>query len=132
MTNSQPVRQTCIVKPLSFQTQPDPNHTMAEATAIIGTASAVLQIAGSAVKTSNQLYDIITTIKNAPKEIVRLNSDIQALNRLMKNLELSLESSDTCRIVDQDEEFRRSMHDLKDLIQSCNHTCVEITKRLRP
>lgn len=105
---------------------------MAEPTAIIGTASAVLQIAGSAVKTSNQLYDIITTIKNAPKEIVRVNSDIQALNRLLKNLELSLESSDTRRVVDQDEEVRRSMNDLKDLIQSCNRTCVEITERLRP
>lgn len=105
---------------------------MAEVTTIIGTASAVLQIAGAAVKTSNQLYEIVSTIKNAPKEILRLCSDIQALNRLLKNLELSLESPDTRKIVDQDEEVRRSMEGLKDIIQSCNHTCVEVTERMRP
>lgn len=65
-------------------------------------------------------------MKNAPREILWLSSDIQALDRLLRNLELSLKSSDTRKLVDQDEEVWDSMDSLKDLIQSCKCTCVEV------
>jgi peptidoglycan hydrolase-like protein with peptidoglycan-binding domain len=74
--------------------------TMAEVTAVLGTASAVLQIAGAAVTASTQLYEIASTIKNAPKEISRLNSDIKALNVLLANLKFALQSPDTRRLID--------------------------------
>lgn len=102
---------------------------MAEA---FGTAAAVLQVAQGAVKASTDLYEMILTIKNAPKEINSLSSDIQALDRLLRNLEHSLQSPDTRRIVDQDEEVRKPMDGLKDLIKSCNCTCVEVVDRIRP
>lgn len=102
---------------------------MAEA---FGTAAAVLQVAQGAVKASTDLYEMILTIKNAPKEINSLSSDIQALDRLLRNLEHSLQSPDTRRIVDQDEEVRKPMDGLKGLIKSCNCTCVEVVDRIRP
>lgn len=45
---------------------------------IVGTVSAGLQIAGAAIRVSTELYRMISTMKNAPREILWLSSDIQA------------------------------------------------------
>lgn len=101
-------------------------------TDIVGTAAAVLEIAGAAINTSTVLYETISTIRNAPREIHALSSDIQALDRLLRNLELSLQSPDTHRIIDQDEEVRRPMEGLKDIIEKCNCTCKAVEEKMRP
>jgi len=99
---------------------------------IIGTAAAVLQLADAAAKTSIHLYEIVSTIKNAPKEIIVLKRDIQALRKLLENLENALKSRETRRVVDQDEDVRKSMEGLKELIETCDGACREVIQRLKP
>jgi hypothetical protein len=97
----------------------------------IGTAAAVLELAGAAVKASITLYEVISTIRNAPKEILNLNGDLQALSTLLKNLELALSSPNTQRIVDQDDEVRSAMKGLQGLVSSCAGACRDVSIRLR-
>ncbi|KAL4897600.1 ankyrin repeat-containing domain protein [Aspergillus ambiguus] len=96
----------------------------------VSTAAAALQLAGAAVKASVTLYGVITTIKNAPKEILNLRSDLKALNTLLGNLEVALKSEEAQRIVDQDETIRSPMENLLSLIDSCNNCCIEVTEKL--
>jgi len=94
------------------------------------TAVAVLQLAGTAVKTSIALYEIISTIKNAPKEILNLRNDLGALSTLLRNLEMALESPKAQRLVDQDETVRSMIGNLQTLIEGCQNGCLEVQGKL--
>jgi len=97
----------------------------------VGTAAAVLELASAAVKASVSLHGAITTIRNAPNEILNLGSDLIALSSLLKNLELALDSPDARKIVDQDKAISSAMEILKSLITSCEKSCREVKEKLQ-
>ncbi|OGM49646.1 hypothetical protein ABOM_001858 [Aspergillus bombycis] len=96
----------------------------------IGTASAILQLSGTAAKASLQLYEIIVTIRDAPRELCVLGDDVEALSTLLSNLQRSLESPQTQSAVDQDPEIRKGMDSLQGLIKRCEKTCQQVKEYL--
>ena len=98
----------------------------------IGTASAILQLSGTAVKASWQLYDFIVTIQDAPRELCLLRDNVQALATVLSNLEESLKSPETQKIVDQDTEIRKNLVSLQCLITKCEVMCRQLNECLRP
>lgn len=97
----------------------------------IGTASAVLQLTSTAVSACIKLHGLISTLKNAPKEILHLSNDLQSLSALLKNLQVALESRDAQTIIDQDVGVRGAMGNLRTLISSCHTSCLELQSKLQ-
>lgn len=97
----------------------------------IGTASAVLQLTGATVEVCIQLHALISTLRNAPKEILNLSNDLQSLNALLRNLQFALESRDAQTIIDQDIGVRGAMSNLRTLIASCHNSCNQLTSKLK-
>ncbi|KAE8423773.1 ankyrin repeat-containing domain protein [Aspergillus pseudocaelatus] len=97
----------------------------------IGTASAILQLSGTAVKASWQLYNFIVTVQDAPRELCLLRDNVQALAAVLSNLEGSLKSPETQKIVDQDSEIRNNLDSLQYFITRCEVMCRQLTECLR-
>ena len=97
----------------------------------IGTAVAVLQLAGTAVNTCIKLHGVISNIKDSPREILNISSNLQALNTLLSNLQLSLKSPEAQKLVDQDDGVRGAIDNLKGLITCCNNSCIKLQSKLQ-
>ena len=98
----------------------------------IGTAAAVIQVAGVAATVSTELYDALSTIKNAPQEILNLVNDMESLGTILSNLQSALNSPETQVVVDQDDEVRRAMAGLPSLIENCEQSCRRVLDKVRP
>lgn len=98
----------------------------------LGTAAAVIQVAGVAATVSTELYDALSKIKNAPLEILNLVNDMESLSTILSNLQSALDSPETQVIVDQDDEVRRAMAGLPSLIENCEHSCRRVLDKVGP
>lgn len=96
----------------------------------IGTVSAVLTLAEASVVASRKLYELFTTIRDAPQEITSISRDIKNFNALVGNLKHGLEGEDVGRIVDGDPPLRRALDDLADPMESCHQACLQIQDKV--
>lgn len=97
---------------------------------VVGAAASILQLAGVAATTSLQVYEFISTIKNAPREIQNLGRDIMDFHKLVDHLKAALESQDIQEMVDQDKQINQSMKDLLVPMAKCQLTCDQVKSKL--
>lgn len=97
----------------------------------IGTAASILQLASAATKISFQAYEFITTIKNAPREIENLGSDMMNFYLLVNNLTDALESRDIRGFVDQDAQLNKAMKSLFIPMAKCQLSCDQVNEKLK-
>lgn len=96
----------------------------------IGTAASSLQIAYMATKTSLEVYQFISTIRNAPKEIRNLGRDIMDFHNLVDHLRNALDSEDIQDMVDRDKQINQLMKDLLVPMAKCQITCDQMRSKL--
>lgn len=97
----------------------------------VGAAASILQLAGTATKTSLQVYEFISTIKNAPREIESLSHDIMNFHTLVNNLTDALASPEVREMVDMDRQLSNAMRDLLVPMAKCQLTCDQVQSKLR-
>ncbi|ODM23760.1 hypothetical protein SI65_01349 [Aspergillus cristatus] len=96
----------------------------------VGTAASILQLAGMATTTSLQVYEFISTIKNAPREIQNLGRDVMDFHKLVDHLKAALDSQEIREMVDRDKQINQSMKDLLAPMAKCQLTCDQVKSKL--
>ncbi|OKL61836.1 hypothetical protein UA08_02292 [Talaromyces atroroseus] len=105
---------------------------MAEFVSAIGTIAAMAQMAEYAAKASLEFYDFLLTIKNAPREVMDITRDIQTFNKLVCNLQSSLNSPAVQEVVDRDVEISNSLQSLEEPITNCCDVFNNLMAKMRP
>lgn len=86
----------------------------------VGSTAAILQLATAAATTSIKVYQFVSTIKNAPREIQNLGRDIEDFHTLVQHLSEALKSTDICELIDREKPISRAVADLQYPIGNVN------------
>lgn len=103
---------------------------MADPLTAVGSAAAILQLATAAATTSMKVYQLISTIKNAPREIQNLGRDINDFYTLVHHLSEALQSADICQLIDREKTISRAVADLQYPIGKCELSCRQVESKL--
>jgi hypothetical protein len=96
----------------------------------VGSAAAILQLATAAATTSIKVYQLISTIKNAPREIQNLGRDINDFHTLIQHLAEALKSAEIRELVDREKPISRAVADLQYPIVKCELSCIQVESKL--
>jgi hypothetical protein len=105
---------------------------MAEFVTAIGAIAAVAQMAEYAAKSSLEFYHFLLTIKNAPQEVMSITRDIQSFNKLVCNLQSSLNSPTVQEVVGRDADISNSIKTLEEPMENCCDVFKKLMEKMRP
>ena len=103
---------------------------MADPLTAVGSAAAILQLATAAATTSMKVYQLVSTIKNAPREIQNLGRDIKDFHTLVHHLSEALESAEICELIDREKPISRAVADLQYPISKCELSCRQVESKM--
>ena len=96
----------------------------------VGSAAAILQLATAAATTSMKVYQLVSTIKNAPREIQSLGRDIKDFHTLVQHLSEALKSANVRELIDREKPISRAVADLQYPIGKCELSCRQVESKL--
>lgn len=103
---------------------------MADPLTAVGSAAAILQLATAAATTSLKVYQLVSTIKNAPREIQNLGRDIKDFHTLVQHLSEALKSAEICELINREKPISRAVADLQYPIGKCELSCRQVESKL--
>ena len=96
---------------------------MAEA---LGVAASVIAVIDLAYHSSKSIYELISTIREAPRIYQELNQSIEALNKILLSLRTTLDS----RGEDLSEGQVKCLEGAKPVLDGCHHACKDFRGRM--
>jgi tetratricopeptide (TPR) repeat protein len=90
----------------------------------------IRQLATAAATTSMKVYQLVSTIKNAPREIQNLGRDIKDFYTLVQHLLEALKSADICELIDREKPISRAVADLQYPIGKFELSCRQVESKL--
>lgn len=98
----------------------------------VSAAAAILQLAQMAGKTALEVYEFCSAVRDAPREISAISSDVNALKILLRNLESSLSSAAVQDVVNEDDEVTGALWTLETPIQNCHNSLKHVKTKMSP
>ena len=89
--------------------------------------ASVVTVAGLAYCSSKSLYDLISTIHNAPQTFLDLNHSLLALSQSLKLLESNLTHENVAR---KSKSQIACLQQVKPTLEGCNRACVDFQKKM--
>ncbi|KAI9927077.1 hypothetical protein MW887_003460 [Aspergillus wentii] len=83
-------------------------------------------------QTALEVYDFISIIRGAPREIAIVTNDIQSFHTLVCNLENSLRTDAVFSIVNTDAEVSNSLLNLRSPINNCSAAIQNVREKIKP
>lgn len=103
---------------------------MTDPLSAVGAAGAILELATAAARTSMKVYQLVSTIRNAPREIKNLGRDIKDFHTLVQHLSEALDSPDIRELIDREKPISRAVADLQYPIGKCELSCRQVESKL--
>ena len=91
-------------------------------------AATVLQVIGMAVKTGQEIHGLVQNVRNAPKNIQRLSTELQELCKLLATFQRLLE----CFRDDRDSLVSEMLDNLETVLANCLGVLKDIRKAISP
>lgn len=98
----------------------------------VSAAAAILQLAQMAGKTALEVYEFCCAVRDAPREISAISSDVNALKILLRNLESSLGSAAVQDVVNEDDEVTDALWTLETPIINCHNSLRHVKDKMSP
>lgn len=83
-------------------------------------------------KTALEVYEFCSTIRDAPREISAISSDVNSLKILIQNLESSLSSDAVQDVVNEDNEVSDALWTLETPIRNCQNSLAHVKEKMSP
>lgn len=96
----------------------------------VSAAAAILQLTQIAGQTALEVYEFCSAIRDAPREITTISSDVDALKMLITNLEGSLVSDAVQNVVNEDAEVSAALWTLQTPIKNCQATLRQVKEKM--
>lgn len=96
-----------------------------------GAAAAILQLASTAGKTAFEVYEFCSTVRDAPREILGISNNVNALQNHLRSLELSLRSDAVQGVISDDAELGNALETLTAPLENCGNSLKYVNKRMR-